>query len=358
MDFKSYFDIPKDLLYFNTPGNGLMPKTHDAWREQRDRDFFHPEGFLREQQGDFMEEVRSKIASFFHTDSNSTFCVPNFSFGFNTLLNGIPSSIPMIIVQGDYPSVNYPIFSRGFSTKTVLLDENLELNIEKSILPNTEQILFLSIVQYISGVKIDLSFIQELKHKHPKLLIIGDATQFLGTEKFDFQHAGFDGIGASGYKWLLAGFGNGFILLNERLRKLIYQEAQQKSLPQEAMWAGKSILKTYFEPGHIDTLAHGTLMQSLIFLEKANLERVELHLQNLTEIAYSEFGKRDMLLPIAKKRKIKSSLINIQINPNLYPKLVESGIRCFPRGSGIRIGIHLYNTEEDLNKMLKIIDQI
>ncbi|MBE8713492.1 aminotransferase class V-fold PLP-dependent enzyme [Sphingobacterium hungaricum] len=358
MDFKSYFDIPKDLLYFNTPGNGLMPKTNYAWREQRDRDFFNPQDPLREQQGDFIEQVRSKIASFFFTDVHSVFCVPNFSFGFNTLLSGIPSSIPMIIVEGDYPSVNYPVFSRGFSAKTVALDENLEANIEKSILPNTEQILFLSIVQYISGVKIDLSFIQELKHKYPKLLIIGDATQFLGTEKFDFQHAGFDGIGASGYKWLLSGFGNGFMLLNERLRALIYQEAQQKSLPQETMWAGRSILKTYFEPGHIDTLAHGTLLQSLNFLETANLDLIQKHIQGLTEIAYSELNKRDLLLPIAKKRKIQSSLVNIQLNPNLYPKLVESGIRCFPRGSGIRIGIHLYNTEEDLNRLLKIIDQI
>jgi len=358
MDFKSYFDIPEGLLYFNTPGNGLLPKSHNTWREERDQTFYTPHGTLRDTQGDFVEQVRGDIARLFHTTSSSVFCVPNFSFGYNTLLAGLPIDLPVILLEGEYPSVHYPLYSRGFKCVKIKMDEQLEQNIKNAILPNTAQVLLLSIVQYISGAKIDLDFIKELKQLNPQLYIVGDATQYLGVTHFDFDNSGFDAIGASGYKWLMAGFGNGFMLINERLRATLYQEAQQKSLPSEAMWAGKSLLHIYFEPGHIDTLALGTLWQSILFLEQLNLKNINKHLVTLTEHAYRELDDRHLLLPIARLRKEKSSLINIQLNPNLYPKLVESGIRCFPRGTGIRIGIHLYNNADDLSKLLKIIDAL
>ena len=39
--------------------------------------------------------------------------------------------------------------------------------------------------------------------------MIGDGTQFLGAHAFHFNTSPFDVLAASGYKWLLAGFGNG-----------------------------------------------------------------------------------------------------------------------------------------------------
>ena len=55
----------------------------------------------------------------------------------------------------------------------------------------------------------------QLKEKYPQLLIIGDATQHIGSDLFDFKKSAFDAIVCSGYKWLLGGFGNGFIALSD-----------------------------------------------------------------------------------------------------------------------------------------------
>ena len=49
---------------------------------------------------------------------------------------------------------------------------------------------------------------------YPNLLIVGDGTQFLGAHEFNFDNSPFDIVAASGYKWLLAGFGNGVVMIS------------------------------------------------------------------------------------------------------------------------------------------------
>ncbi|QBQ42517.1 aminotransferase class V-fold PLP-dependent enzyme [Sphingobacterium psychroaquaticum] len=358
MPFKTHFDIPDHLIYINTPGNGLMPRSHYHWRSEREASFFAPEGNLRDLQPQFIQHVRQDIAACFGTDSKRVYCTPNFSFGFNVLLEGLPKNSRFLIIEGDYPSLNYPIISRGFAYQTVEISERIEEDLWHKIETDAPDVLAISMVQYISGLKIDLSFIKKLKAAFPNLLIIGDGTQFIGTEPFDFDSSGFDAVGTSGYKWLMAGFGNGFIMLSSAMEDTIYQDAKKKQRPQETMWINKTILHTYFEPGHQDTLSHGTLQQSLLFLQRLGLQHVKTHLDPLRAHAYGLFKERQLLLPIAANRDIKSSIINLQINPDLYPKLIEKGVCCFPRGTGIRIGLHLYNDTTDIDRLIHIVDHL
>ena len=357
MDYKSYFDVPEDIIYLNTPGNGLMPRNHHIWRRHRDEAFFAPSGVEREQQGEFIAEVKKDIADLFHCGTDRIFCVPNFSFGFNTLIEGLSADTTFALISEDYPSLNYPVLSRGFQHFFIEANENLEENIFNAVSEKRPHVLLLSVVQYISGLQVDISFIKKLKMSFPDLMIIGDATQYLGTAPFDFDNSGFDAIGTSGYKWMMAGFGNGFLMISETFRSKIYGEAQSRPRPQEAMWAKKSILDTYFEPGHQDTLSHGTLQQSIRFLKEIGLESIQQHIQRLNTLAYGELIARDLILPSIKAKAVKSSLINIQISPDLYPVLMSSGLRCFPRGTGIRIGIHLYNDESDIERLIQLIDK-
>ncbi|MCA5005953.1 aminotransferase class V-fold PLP-dependent enzyme [Sphingobacterium bovistauri] len=358
MDFKNYFDIPKDITYLNTPGNGLMPRTHYQWRQDRDKKFFDVNGHLRDQQGAFISSIKEEFASIFGCQQENLFALPNFSFGLHTILNGLPQNLKYAILEGDYPSLNYPIISRQLNYVKIRLDEFVEENIQKSILDNSVDVVLLSIVQYINGIKIDLDFIKRLKSANPNLIIIGDATQYLGTEPFDFYSSGFDIVGGSGYKWLMAGFGNGYMMISEYVKSMLYSKAQYGDRPREAMWSAKSILDTFFEPGHQDTLSHGTLLQSIRFLKEMGLDNISKYLVDLNDYAYSKLDERGLILPEISKRKIKSSLINLQIEPKHYEFLMENGIKCFPRGSGIRIGLHMYNTNEDVDKLIEVIDKI
>lgn len=359
MDYRNYFDIPKDVYYLNTPGNGLLPRAHHQWRARRERDYFDPSSNLRDQHTEFIHEVKSAISRLFNCPVAGVYSVPNFSFGYNVLLDGLPKRLRFAILQEDYPSLNYPVLSRGFDFEMIAVHEgNVEERILELVKRSKVDVLLLSIVQYISGLKIDLSFIKQLKLSYPDLIIIGDATQFMGTEPFDFLASGFDGVGGSGYKWMMAGFGNGYLMLSERLRAMLYQEAKQRSAPSEAMWAHKSILDVYFEPGHQDTLAHGTLLQSIYFFEELGLDSVKRYLVELETYAFEKFKERNWLLESIMKRSCRSPLFNLQVPPRIYPALIENGVKCYPRGSGVRVGLHIYNDKNDVDVLVDMLERV
>lgn len=356
VSYKSYFDIPDDICYLTTPGSGLLPITSKEWRLKRDIDFFSTATDLREKQGEFNLAVKKSIAEFFKVAIQNVYNTPNFSTGFNTLLDRLPKDSKILLLEGDYPSVNFPVISRGFQYVTACIDEQLEEHIIHAIEKHQPSVFILSIVQYISGIKINLEFIKQLKSQFPELLIIGDGTQFLGTEVFDFSQSGFDIVGASGYKWLLGGFGNGFILVSPYGKQVLFPNLATQDLEIDKMWAGKSIDQLYFEPGHIDTLAQGTLQKGLAFFKEHGLENTAAYTRSLVQTAKAELSKRKILSQVVVNRAETSTIFNLQIDQRHYTMLMENNIKCFPRGNGIRIGFHLYNDENDLEKLLSIID--
>lgn len=356
MHFKEHFDIPTDITYLNTPGNGIIPRAVHSWRAEREKLFFELHGSLRDEQPAFIGTVRTSIANTFGASTEQVFCTPNFSFGYSTLLDLLPPASRFLLLDEDYPSLNFPVVSRGFHYDVIPMTADLETDIKDAIQQRGPDVLVLSIVQYINGLKIDPAFIKELKTTFPDLLIIADGTQFMGTAPFDFSESGLDAMGSSGYKWLLSGFGNGFLMLSDRLMDKLNTTLAEIPRPKEAMWKDKSILQTFFEPGHQDTLSHGTLSRSLEFINQLGLENIESHLQAVSSYAHTELQERNLLLPQIADRSIRSSLINIQVDQRHYPELMAAGIKCFPRGSGIRIGIHLYNTQPDVDRLLEILD--
>ncbi|VTR32097.1 aminotransferase class V-fold PLP-dependent enzyme [Sphingobacterium thalpophilum] len=354
--YKPHFDIAPDISYLTTPGSGLLSRETKQWRTKRDQEFFDSNTVLREQQGAALDSCRETIGRFFNCAPCNVFLSSCFSVAFNTLLAGLPKHYRVLLLDNDYPSVNFPTIISGFEHQFVAMDEQLEANILNAIATFRPNVLVFSIVQYISGMKIDLSFIQELKHLHPDLLVVGDGTQFLGTDHFHFDQSGFDAVLCSGYKWLMAGYGNGFVLLNQKMKDILYADVQKKYSYLNNQWLNKSVVQLCFEPGHLDTLSHGSLQHALEQLTEWGYGKAVSYTQQLVSAAKAELSDRKLLLDSIVNRRPQSNIFNIQISPDNVELLIHEGIKCFPRGSGIRVGFHLYNDETDLAKLLDIID--
>ena len=79
-----------------------------------------------------------------------------------------------------------------------------------------------------------------------------------------FEDSGLDVLGASSYKWLLAGYGNGFMLFKDRVKEFSKVETIGFNAANTNPELKNSIrFAKHFEPGHLDTLNFGTLKHSL-----------------------------------------------------------------------------------------------
>ena len=170
--------------------------------------------------------------------------------------------------------------------------------------------------------------------KYPNLILIGDGTQFLGAHKFSFDSSPFDVVAASGYKWLLAGFGNGVLMISKRYLDLINKEA--------------SVIRDIIFKGHFNILATASLNFAIQSLEKQGFENLMNRKAVLTEKVKNSLSEINQIGSWVSKRKQHSSIFILEGNKDLFENLTKSKIHCVLRGKGIRISFHYYNTEQDL----------
>lgn len=355
-EIRKHFPALSSCTYLNTASNGVIPKPVVEWRRQHDMDLMNHASVFRDQHKKHIEQIRKTVADFFKASEEETALVPNFSFAINTVLEGLPKGQKILLLKNDYPSILWPVETRDFNVCYAEIDENLELNIEAAVAKHKPHIFMLSIVQWLNGIKIDFEFLKQLKIKYPDLLIMADGTQYLGTEKFDFAENAIDVLGASAYKWLTAGYGNGFIMVKKAARERIFPKTIGfNSAERFESLATETTFMKHFEPGHQDTLNYGSLEQAMLFQKKIGTQEIYNGIVAISNKAKESFAESGLLKNDTLLREKHSSIFNLKGDSALFEKLKNNTIICSPRGGGIRVSFHYYNTLDELDKLLYVL---
>ncbi|MAP53338.1 aminotransferase class V-fold PLP-dependent enzyme [Altibacter sp.] len=355
-DLRKEFPVLSKYTYLNTASSGLISRSLLQWRREHDQKLMEDASVFRDAHRLVLEGVKKEVAQFMDASHNEIALVPNFSFGLNTLLEGLPQKQKVLLLEKDYPSVNWAFEHRDFDVCYAAIDEHLEQNIERAVVEHQPDIFAFSLVQYLNGIKIDLTFLKQLKAYHPALLLIADGTQYVGTEVFSFSESPIDILGASCYKWLLAGYGNGFFIVKDIMHSKIFPSTIGFNSA-EAMYSKReeiSFMK-HFEPGHQDTLNYGSLGHALQHLQTIGMETVSKRVRTLSSKAKTQFVQLGLLEASVVQREQHSNIFSIKGDEALFQKLKEENIICSQRGHGIRVGFHFYNTEADLDKLLSVV---
>ncbi len=163
------------------------------------------------------------------------------------------------------------------------------------------------------------------------------------------QKTRIDVLGASAYKWLTAGYGNGFIMVKETARERIFPKTIGfNSAEKFESKATETTFMKHFEPGHQDTLNYGSLEQAILFQKKLGTHELYSKIASISEKAKKYFSEMGLLKNDTLMRKGHSSIFNIKGDSALFEKLKQNNIICSLRGDGIRVSFHYYNTEEEL----------
>ncbi len=355
-EIRKHFPALNSEVYLNTASNGIVPKPIIDWRRQHDLDLMNHAGIFRDGHKQHIEQIRKTVSRFFKASTWETALVPNFSLALNMVLEGLAENQKILLLKNDYPSVKWPVETRDFNVCYAETDENLERNIEAAVSKHKPEVFIFSMVQWLNGIKIDLEFLRKLKSDHPNLLLIADGTQYLGTEHFNFAESALDVMGASAYKWLTAGYGNGFLMIKEAARKRIFPRTigfnSAEGFDSEA--TDTAYIK-HFEPGHLDTLNFGSLEQSILFVEALGKDKLYENIRTLSSMAKTHFAEMGLLNDDTLFRRDLSPIFNLKGDVALFQKLKENNIISSWRGGGIRVGFHYYNSEEDLDYLLEVL---
>ncbi|WP_350292842.1 aminotransferase class V-fold PLP-dependent enzyme [uncultured Croceitalea sp.] len=353
---RKQFPLLNHSIYANTAATGLLYDDLLEWRQDHDLDYLIGGSDMKGQSNKMHSETRKIVGKFFNCQVDNVALVPNFTIGLNFLVEGLSKKEKVLLVEGDYPSLNWPFESRDLDITHIAISENFEEQLYDTIKAKGITVLALSIIQWLNGIMVDMSFLKKLKTDFKDLVIISDGTQFLGTREFDFSNSGIDIIGASGYKWLLSGYGNGLILVKEEVK-------ERFALVAKGYGSGRNMkeynhVRTFckhLEPGHLDSLSFGSLAFSLEFLNKIGLSKIAQQNIALSNMAKSSFNELGLLEEVVAKRNYHSTIFNIKANKQVFDKLLQNEVVCVQRGDGIRISFHFYNTIAEVGKIVKLL---
>ena len=335
------FPALENKIYLDTARSGLMYNELLSWRKEHENDFLNRGSQFRLNHEILLEKTRTEINKFLGSNNLTTFLVQNFSVGLSLLLKTIKTDKTVLMVKDDYSSIINQVLCSGL--KHTLVDNNfdVEAQILNGINKYNPDLFIFSIVQHIDGTFIDLDFIKQVKKDFPQILIIADGTQFCGTQFFDFQSSEIDVLISSGYKWMMGGYGNGFISFNDKYQKSHFKINEQYFMD-------------LFEPGHHDTLNFGSLLFSLKKISNYGIDKIEKKINLLSFYTLEKLKTKKVLASKIIKRSSHSNIFNIRGDEKLFQHLLENNIICSKRGDGIRLSINFYNTKDEIDYFLSI----
>jgi selenocysteine lyase/cysteine desulfurase len=281
---------------------------------------------------------------------------PNFSIGLNLILEGLPKDTRILLLEADYPSVNWPFESRGYPVSYVPADADMEDYIWKILATEAVTVFAFSLVQWMDGFRMDLDFLKELKLKYPELMLIADGTQFCGAFNFDFASSGIDVLGSSGYKWLLAGYGNGFYLFHPEIKNKMTLPCTGFNATGGSPDKKEQIpFSRRLEPGHLDSFNFGSLKYSLEWLSKVGMEHITAQNEALIQKARMALTDLGVLESRITARKMHGPIFSVEPKKGLADALGEAGVVFSERGGRIRLSFHFYNTEKEVARVVELI---
>lgn len=318
-----------------------------------------------------IERLREGIANWLSVSANEIALVPNTTFGINLVAEGFrwQAGDNVVIPGGEFPSNQFPWQNqarRGVELRIVpSYGGRVDLDGIRRAIDARTRIVAASWIGYASGYRLPVDDLCQLAHERGCLVFL-DAIQGLGPFPLDLSQSPVDFMAADGHKWMLGPEGAGLTFIREQhLDMLDCTPIGWNSVKGSLSFSGASMeLKptaARYEGGSQNFAGHLALHRSLeMFWQVLSCHGSNAIAERILSLhAYARDGlrKKGVRLISDWYRSCRSGIITFAPNnlePNeLRTRLADAGVAVSCRGGGVRMAIHAYNTQSDIDRLLE-----
>ena len=355
---RSDFPVTKNCIYLDHASGGPVPRpVHEKvsryYQEHSERADFAWPGWMKQK-----EDARQKVARFINAEPSEIAFVQNTSHAMNLIAELLAGEGEVLTNTGEFPSSTLPWLWR--KAKMIWQEpENFSISLEgmKRLLKTPVKTILTSFVQYASGFRQDLEAVGKIKKGR---YFVVNATQGFGALKVDVKRWNADFLCTNSYKWLLAGYGGGVLYIRKKWlskfkpssigwRSMRVPEAMNNRLLDPKPEASRCELGS---PPFPVIFAMGAAVE---YLSGIGTERIEKRILELTDFLIEGLVKKgfDVVSPREPERRSGIVVFKTKDPQKLWRKLLTKKIYVSPRGAGIRVAPHFYNSFEEMDTFLK-----
>ncbi len=376
-EIRREFPALERYTYFGTNGLGLLPlRTVTALQGRLEG--YARNGVIAAIMGNvpLVDETRRRVARLLGCEAGEVAFCRNTSEGVLWVANSLrlQPGDEVLTVQGEYPATVLPWMareSRGVTTRLLAQRQRrvTPAMVAEAWTPRT-RLFAVSFVQFNSGFRADLRGLAEVVHERGGLLLC-DAIQGLGAVRLDVREAGVDFLTAGTQKWLLGLQGLGiFYCRNALLDELeplhvgtgsliVDADPEDPEAPYDRRMVGEV---RRFEEGTRNYIAIGALNESLRLIEEVGIERIEARVGELTNYLVGEVERRGCRVESPRGADEWSGIVLFappegRNARNLVTTMHGQRMVINAHEGCIHMGVHFYNTVEEIDRVLRVIDE-
>jgi selenocysteine lyase/cysteine desulfurase len=273
----------------------------------------------------------------------------------------------VVVEDIEFPSGIYPwvrLRERGVEVRVVRQSgDTPTLARIAAAMDDRTRILATSQVSYLTGRRYDLADLAALARRHGSLLSV-DATHAAGVVPVAAQHA--DILVSSCYKFLLAVHGAAIFYRNPaRLAGLEPLSVGWHSIGSRHTVAAPTDFTlnsaaARFEAGNPPFMAVAVLENALRYLDAIGIERIEQHVLALGDILWHSLRDRgfELLTPEDAASRGPNVCFAWDDTAGLVGALAERNVLIWGSDGRIRISLHAYNDQDDIDRLLEGLDAV
>lgn len=375
---KDLFSLDSDVHYLNCAYKAPMLKSAEAAAMTaliKDR---NP---IKISVNDFFEDasiIRTEFGKLIGTKADNIAIIPSTSYGLASVFNNI-SCLPgqhAYCIQNDFPS-DYLALNKWCNTHNAELRTlqsgkdyseglpDLNQKIIESLNGDTA-LLIMSSIHWMTGEKYDLKAIGN-RCDELDIYFIVDGTQSVGAMAMDVEELKIDAIICAAYKWLMGPYSTGLAYFHPKFHK---------GEPIENSWINRkgsedfaNLTKYTLEytegAGRFNMGQYSNFI--LLPMLKAGLQQINSWGPDNIQEYCLELGRplfeclKSLGLGFEPENKRAHHLLGIPLDESinteiLKNKMTEEKLILSFRGDSLRIALHLFNDEEDINTLIRVLE--
>lgn len=319
-----------------------------------------------------LERARAAAARLIGADPREIALGGNTSFGINLAALSLPVEPGSRVIASDreFPANVYP-WTRCAGGLERIPTTAAGVPDEEAILGRLDRgdvsILALSAVQFASGYRSDLGRLGRACRDRGIHFVV-DAIQALGQCPLEVEEMCIDVLATGGHKWLLSPAGTGFAYVRAGLiprmePRVVGWGAKEASADLGALldyspeWLDDA---RKFEVGTLPSHDFAAFAASLELLLEVGIPAIERHLKALMAPLEEWLRGRAGVELLSDLSSGHRSAILAFRPPNpaaVHEALRAGGVICALREGAIRVAPHLYNTHDDMERLVTVLNR-
>ncbi|MDQ3650797.1 MAG: aminotransferase class V-fold PLP-dependent enzyme [Acidobacteriota bacterium] len=358
------FPVTQTLAYLNSAGAGPVPRrvasaATDYYQDLMERgDARWSEWIAQRERG------RTRLAEMINAEPDEIAFTTNTSSGMNLIIDALERSGEVISCDLEFPVSTITWMHRSIKVHLLkAVDGEVRAEEVASAMTEKTGVICMSHVQYSNGFRLNPAEVGEIKGRHAFVL---NASQSAGVLPIDVKRMRVDALCATGHKWMLGGYGSGFVYLS--------RELLQRTRPRAISWLSvedpfamkndEFRLRTEAGaraesgcPPFASIFALGEAARYHLSIGAENVERRALELNRHLTARLIERGW-NILSPLKNEdARSAETLVVVEHPKQTVSHLSSRGVAVTIKPEGFRAATHFFNNEDDIARLIAALDE-